>query len=135
MTCVFCEGSGGEIIWRDAHCRVVRPNEVDYPALCRVIWQQHVKEMTDLSEAERARYLRVVLAVEQALRELLMPDKMNVASLGNAVPHLHWHVVPRFRDDRHFPGAIWAAPARDGAPRALPENFDDLLRQRLAALI
>jgi diadenosine tetraphosphate (Ap4A) HIT family hydrolase len=135
MSCVFCEGSGGEIIWRDEHCRVVRANEADYPALCRVVWQLHVTEMTDLGAAERARYLHVVFTLEQALRELLKPDKMNVASLGNAVPHLHWHVVPRFRDDRHFPGAIWGAPLHDRAPRALPETFDDLLRQRLALLL
>jgi diadenosine tetraphosphate (Ap4A) HIT family hydrolase len=134
MTCVFCESSGGTILWQDAHCRVVRPNEAHYPALCRVIWREHVKEMTDLNAVERARYLRVVFAVEQALRDILKPDKMNIASLGNAVPHLHWHVIPRFFDDRHFPGPIWAAPVRDGAARALPENFDELLQKRLAAL-
>jgi diadenosine tetraphosphate (Ap4A) HIT family hydrolase len=135
MTCVFCDGSGGEILWHDAHCRVVRADDADYPSLCRVIWQRHVKEMTDLDAAERAHYLRVVFALEQALRELLSPDKINVASFGNAVPHLHWHVVPRFRDDRHFPDAIWAAPVRAWAPRALPENFDGLLRERLSVLL
>jgi len=43
-------------------------------------------------------------------------DKMNLASLGNQTPHVHWHVVPRFRDDRHFPGPIWAAAQRPHAP-------------------
>jgi diadenosine tetraphosphate (Ap4A) HIT family hydrolase len=43
-------------------------------------------------------------------------DKMNLASLGNQTPHVHWHVVPRFRDDRHFPGPIWATPKRAHAP-------------------
>jgi len=43
-------------------------------------------------------------------------DKMNLASLGNMTPHVHWHVVPRFADDRHFPNPIWAAPKRERGP-------------------
>jgi diadenosine tetraphosphate (Ap4A) HIT family hydrolase len=46
--------------------------------------------------------------VEAALRSLVAPDKINLAALGNMVPHLHWHVIPRWRDDSHFPAAIWA---------------------------
>ncbi len=131
MACVFCDSSGGALIWQDALCRVVHPREPDYPALCRVIWNQHVCEMTDLSAPERERFMRVVFAVEQALRDMLQPDKINIASLGNAVPHLHWHVIPRFRDDRHFPGAIWAPPMRVPAVRALPSAFATLLQEHL----
>jgi diadenosine tetraphosphate (Ap4A) HIT family hydrolase len=40
------------------------------------------------------------------------PDKINLACLGNVVPHLHWHVIPRWRDDSHFPAPIWAAAKR-----------------------
>ena len=70
-----------------------------------------------------------VYATESALRELLSPDKINLASLGNAVPHLHWHVIPRWRDDRHFPKSIWAAPER---PTAAPRLVDATrLRQLL----
>jgi len=48
------------------------------------------------------------------LRDTLQPDKINLASLGNQVPHLHWHVIPRFADDAHFPDPIWAAARREG---------------------
>jgi len=48
--------------------------------------------------------------------ETMQPDKMNLASLGNMTPHVHWHVVPRFRDDRHFPNPIWAVPQRARGP-------------------
>ena len=51
--------------------------------------------------------------VEEAIRATMQADKMNLASLGNMTPHVHWHVIPRFRDDRHFPGPIWAAPQRE----------------------
>ncbi|MNC89752.1 hypothetical protein D3C83_57330 [compost metagenome] len=60
--------------------------------------------------------MRVVFGVEAGLRELLRPDKINLASLGNAVPHLHWHVIPRFRNDPHFPSPIWASAARTPVP-------------------
>jgi diadenosine tetraphosphate (Ap4A) HIT family hydrolase len=71
--------------------------------------------MTDLAEAERERLMRVVFAVERTVRDAMAPHKMNVASLGNMVPHVHWHVIPRFSDDRHFPGPVWAPPRRDVA--------------------
>jgi diadenosine tetraphosphate (Ap4A) HIT family hydrolase len=90
--------------------------------------------MTDLGPAQRARCMSVVFELERALREILTPDKINVASLGNAVPHLHWHVIPRFCDDRHYPAAIWAAPLRAGVAHALPGDFDERLRTQLKGL-
>jgi len=71
--------------------------------------------MTDLDEGDRAAFMAVVFGVEAHARRCLEPDKMNLASLGNLTPHLHWHVIPRWRDDRHFPGPVWA-PARHDAP-------------------
>jgi len=50
--------------------------------------------------------------VELALRDVLTPVKINVASLGNMVPHLHWHVIPRFADDAHFPNPVWTEAVR-----------------------
>lgn len=66
--------------------------------------------MTDLTQHERMRLMAVVLTVESHVRRRLRPDKMNLASLGNLTPHLHWHVIPRWRDDQHFPDPIWLAP-------------------------
>ncbi len=109
------------MLWRDDFCRVVAADDPDYPGFCRVILHRHAREMTDLALDERQRLMRVVFEVESVLRDVLAPDKVNLASLGNMVPHLHWHVIPRFRNDRHFPAPIWAAPARD---RPMPRAFD-----------
>ena len=119
--CELCDTPGGEILWQDAQCRVVLVDEAGYPGFCRVIWAAHVKEMTDLSAPEREHFMQVVFAVEASLRELMQPDKVNLASLGNVVPHLHWHVIPRFGDDPHFPAPIWAAARRDAPKRAVPD--------------
>jgi diadenosine tetraphosphate (Ap4A) HIT family hydrolase len=96
---------------------VVRVDDPAYPGFCRVIWNAHVAEMTDLAPADRGHLMDLVFGVETALRRVLSPTKINLASLGNQVPHLHWHVIPRFADDATFPDAVWAPARRDGAPR------------------
>jgi diadenosine tetraphosphate (Ap4A) HIT family hydrolase len=113
MACEFCQDAGGAVLWQNDLCRVVAVDDPGYPGFCRVILNRHAREMTDLAQAERERLMAVVFAVEAHLRQAMQPDKMNLASLGNMTPHLHWHVIPRFRDDRHFPGSVWAAPRHD----------------------
>lgn len=126
MNCPLCEGPGGELVWRDDFCRVVLADEADYPGFCRVILNRHIAEMTDLASQERNRLMDVVFTVEQGLRQVMSPDKINLASLGNQVPHVHWHVIPRFRDDRHFPNAIWA-PVNEGTTGVIhPVKSDHL---------
>ena len=118
-SCELCRLPGGEILWTDGLCRVVRVagrEAEDHPGLCRVIWNAHVREMTDLRSDERRHLMAVVFATEAALRAHTRADKINLASLGNLVPHLHWHVIPRYADDRHFPAPIWAAARRASAP-------------------
>jgi diadenosine tetraphosphate (Ap4A) HIT family hydrolase len=132
--CVFCDGDGGHTVWRDARCRVVIADE-PFPGFCRVIWNAHVREMTDLGVADRDHLMRVVYAVESALRARLAPDKMNLATLGNVTPHLHWHVVPRYCDDSHFPQPVWGVWQREPRTRAVPEDFAPLLEGDLAALL
>lgn len=117
--CPLCDPAPERVLWQDAEARVILADEPGYPGLCRVIWRDHVREMTDLLPPARARLLELVLAVEAALRTVLAPDKVNLASLGNVVPHLHWHVIPRFADDPSWPGAVWAPRAREGAARAV----------------
>ena len=114
MGCELCERDGGSILWRDEFCRIVRVPSHDYPGYCRVILNRHASEMTDLGAGERERLMRTVFACEAALRDLFRPDKINLASLGNQVPHLHWHVIARHADDRNFPDSIWAAPRGEG---------------------
>ncbi|MEW5770869.1 MAG: HIT family protein [Pseudomonadota bacterium] len=139
MNCPLCEGQGAEPLWQDAFCRVIWVEDANYPGFCRVILNAHVREMTDLPVADRQRLMAVVFATEQAVREAVRPDKINLASLGNMVPHVHWHVIPRWADDVNFPDAIWA-PARREAARFSPspsmgEALKERVQLRLAALL
>jgi diadenosine tetraphosphate (Ap4A) HIT family hydrolase len=117
--CELCRQPGGEELYRDERLRVVLVEDAQYPGFCRVIWNEHVKEMTDLAEADRSHLMQAVWQAEAAVRDVMRPDKMNVASLGNMVPHLHWHVIPRYSDDAHFPSPIWAQVHRAADEKTL----------------
>ena len=133
--CPLCRPESQTVLWRDAKCCVIAAPQPHYPGLCRVIWQQHVPEMTDLSSPQREHLMNVVWAVESALRLALQPAKINLASLGNQVPHLHWHVIPRYPDDPHFPDAVWATARREVAARTIDHlALAAAVRESLAAL-
>ena len=120
--CALCNSQGGELLWQSALYRVVLVDEPGYPGFCRVILNQHHAEMSELPPEERAALMNAVWAVEEVLRHELQPAKINLASLGNVVPHLHWHIIPRWRDDPHFPSPIWALPVRELITREVDLN-------------
>ena len=110
--CPLCQQDGGQLIWRGEKLRVIRADEAGFPAFYRMVWNAHVAEFSDLSALERAHCMEVVVQVERALRQHLQPTKINLATLGNLVAHLHWHVIARFDWDSHFPAPVWAAAQR-----------------------
>ncbi|HVL45049.1 MAG TPA: HIT family protein, partial [Acidovorax sp.] len=93
MTCTLCAEDGGALVWRGERLRVIRAQEAGFPAFYRVVWNAHVAEFSDLAAADRVDCMEAVTLVEQALRQHLSPTKVNIAALGNVVPHLHWHVI------------------------------------------
>lgn len=135
-SCPLCQPSDENLIWQDQACRVIRVEDPAYPAFLRVIWHQHVREMSDLAPPDRRHLMNVVLAAEEALRSLVDPAKINLASFGNQVPHLHWHVIPRHPLDRHFPEPVWGTPQRPGQALAAPGDaiLHDAIRDTLAEL-
>jgi diadenosine tetraphosphate (Ap4A) HIT family hydrolase len=108
----LCAEPGGALVVRTPRLRVIRADEPGFPAFYRVVWNAHVAEFTDLSAADRVHCMEAVAVVESALRRHLAPDKINLAALGNMVPHLHWHVIARWAWDSHFPAPVWAAASR-----------------------
>jgi diadenosine tetraphosphate (Ap4A) HIT family hydrolase len=111
--CVLCTTDGGHLVFRGEHFRVIRANEPGFPAFYRLVWNRHVAEWTDLTPPERSVCMQGVAKIETVLREQLQPTKINLATLGNVVPHLHWHVIARFDWDSHFPAPVWAAAVRE----------------------
>ncbi len=137
--CPLCDATGGRVVFEAADFRVVHAEEAGFPAFYRVVWRDHVAEFSDLDAAARARCMAAVAMVERVLRERLAPAKVNLAALGNMVPHLHWHVIARFEDDSHFPAPVWAEArrprdaAREAAVTASLPAFERTLAERLRA--
>lgn len=131
--CELCTQNGGDVVHHNEKLRVVLVDDAHYPGFCRVIWNEHVKEMTDLSPVDRIVFMNTVWQVEAALCEVMHPDKINLASLGNMTPHLHWHIIPRYVDDAHFPSPVWAGSQRTPAQTDLERRREmlPLLRDAL----
>jgi diadenosine tetraphosphate (Ap4A) HIT family hydrolase len=131
----------GQLIWRGDDCRVILVNDPDLPGFCRVIWNRHVPEMTDLTYGEREHLMTLVFAVEEAIRHVMHPDKVNLAALGNMVPHIHWHVIPRFKDDAFYPGSAWSKRTQETSESLLLERkrkaaqLPDAIKAEIASLI
>ena len=124
--CLLCKDEikpkEGQLIWRGDDCRVMLVNDPDLPGFCRVIWNRHISELTDLTHGEREHLMTLVFSVEVAIRRVMDPDKVNIAALGNVVPHIHWHVIPRFKDDPFFPGSSWSNRLRETPGSVLAER-------------
>ncbi len=131
--CELCNAPGGDVLFQGAQFRVVLIDDAAYPGFCRVIWRDHVREVTDLQELDRMLMMDVMWQVETVVRDVMQPLKINLASLGNMVPHLHWHVIPRYADDAHFPAPVWAQAQR-ATPAAVLAARRDLLPALRAAM-
>jgi diadenosine tetraphosphate (Ap4A) HIT family hydrolase len=109
--CELCDLSAPTVVDNEKFA-VILVDDANYPGFARVIWKDHVREVSDLADADRLLLNDAVWKLELAVREVMQPLKVNVASLGNVVPHLHWHVIPRYADDAHFPAPVWAQTQR-----------------------
>jgi diadenosine tetraphosphate (Ap4A) HIT family hydrolase len=136
--CELCELSAPTVVDNDKFA-VILVDDANYPGFARVIWKDHVREVSDLADADRLLLNDAVWKLELAVRDVMQPLKVNVASLGNVVPHLHWHVIPRYADDAHFPAPVWAQAQRTTdeavlvARRALVPQLAEAIARRFAS--
>lgn len=107
MSCVFCVEDGGQILFKNDLFRIVLIHDDSYLGFIRIIANNHIKELTDLSDHENMQIYGTVMKIEKLIRKIINPTKINLASFGNMTPHVHWHIIPRFDNDLHFPNPIW----------------------------
>ncbi len=122
--CAHCAGVNEDRLWEGDLFRIVLVHNSGFEGWCRVVLHEHVAELTDLDVDQRQAVLAAVIALEEALRAELQPTKMNIAALATGMPHLHFHLIPRFSDDPTFPrtgaGCRRCAPRRALFRKALP---------------
>lgn len=105
--CLFCAKLSEKVVLSNHICRVILVQDDIYPGYVQVVANNHVKELTDLSHDDAIVIFNTIWQMENKIRQIFNPVKVNIASLGNMVPHLHWHIIPRFINDKHFPNPIW----------------------------
>lgn len=135
-TCVICEalGRGDSDHWvhvADGACTEVYLDRSSLiTGYCIVVWRNgHVAEPTELPADAATAYWQEVLSAGRAVMNAYDPLKLNYLTLGNGVPHLHTHVVPRFAHDP-APGG----PLRWDQIAGSPAPAEDSLRSQVEAL-
>lgn len=95
------------------HSLVVLNRDQFFPGYTLLFTKRHVTELFHLEQGERAELTEEVSRVAKALNDVFCPSKINYELLGNMVPHIHWHIVPRFSGDPLWPRPIWAEPHQE----------------------
>ena len=115
-------------------CYVVLNRDQFFPGYSFVLTKGHATELFHLDRETRSAVMEEVTATAAALDRLFKADKINYELLGNMVPHMHWHLVPRLRSDPLWPRPIWAEPHDEVhlSPAGYAERIE-LIRKALIA--
>ena len=127
VACPLCdklrELPADDVVWQFPHSVALLGPWQYYTGYCILVARSHNTELHHMPTAERSAFLEEMVVLGQAIEATFHPRKLNCESLGNQVPHLHWHLFPRRADDPEMLKAVWLA--LDRADR------DDGEKQRL----
>lgn len=118
-TCFYCE-NGEKLrslmieICELPYSKVYLNRDQKHRGRCIVALKDHKTEYFQLTPEENAGYFAEVSKVARAIFDLYHPDKINYATYGDGVPHVHVHIVPKYQD-----GLNWGAPFDDTLPKQL----------------
>jgi diadenosine tetraphosphate (Ap4A) HIT family hydrolase len=98
-----------ELICQLPHTLVLLGPWQYYQGYCILVSRVHATELSQLSPPLRAAFLEEMCTVARAIEEVFQPHKLNYELLGNQVPHLHWHLFPRYRNDPDALKPVWLA--------------------------
>jgi len=111
--CPLCYPKEERVLKSNDLFRVVLVEDSEIPAYIRIILNEHYKEITDIYFNDFQKLYSEIYKIEKIMRDIIKPDKVNIVSFGNYVPHLHFHIIPRFKEDAWFPDSIWSEKKRE----------------------
>jgi diadenosine tetraphosphate (Ap4A) HIT family hydrolase len=133
-----------ELVWQFPHSVALLGPWQFYTGYCLLVSRRHATELSRLDDAERSAFLAEMCLLARAVEDSFRPSKLNYELLGNQVPHLHWHLFPRYQHDPEALKPVWLALDRadrdEAEKRRLTAGTLDRtttvtrLRQRLEAL-
>lgn len=108
----------------------IRIEESEIPWLM-IFTNEDIKELSSCNKETRDEIFRCVDIIEKEMLDYFNPEKINLASFGNYVPHVHFHVMARFKEDSYFPEPMWGKKQRD-ANLDLPsfEDFYEIVKSK-----
>lgn len=88
----------------------VEPSEIPW---VKVFTKRKIKEFSECTLEEKTEIFRMIDIIEKLMLEYFKADKINIASFGNVLPHVHWHIMARFKSDSYFPEPMWGQKQRE----------------------
>jgi len=118
------------LLYENKHIRIER-EESEVPWL-KIFTQHPYQEMSEVPSELRYMIFDLLDLIEKEMLDYYRPKKINIASFGNYMPHVHWHIMARFEEDSYFPEPMWGTKQRDGI-LSLPsfDIFCDTIKSRI----
>src|SRR5271170_4764219 len=117
--CSFCRKVAGlneippdELVWQFPYSICLLGPWQFFHGYCIIVARQHASELSRLRPEERRLFLAEMCLAARAIEECFEPHKLNYELLGNQVPHLHWHLFPRYKNDPDSLKPVWLALER-----------------------
>jgi diadenosine tetraphosphate (Ap4A) HIT family hydrolase len=139
--CHFCRQMEAlddtNVVWRFPHSIALLGAWQYYHGYCLLVARCHAAELSGLTDAVRRAFLEEMCLLARAIERCCRPHKLNYELLGNQVPHLHWHLFPRYLDDPDRLHPVWLAldrAERDPDVRRRLENGPQQRYQTIAGL-
>ena len=109
--CPLCQdpSKGMEMIADLSVTRAYLQPSASFRGYCILVLKRHAVELDDLSPEERSALMEDIARVARAIRQVCKPTKLNYEILGNVVPHIHVHIIPRYTTDPTWNRAAWFA--------------------------
>ena len=131
--CVMCGkygAAGARLIAELETSRAFLHEDQFFPGYVLLVLRRHATELYQLEAGERRAHLEEVSRVAEALARVFRPVKMNYELLGNQVPHIHWHLVPRLPADPDLRSPIWRVDHQPAplTPAAARERIESIRR-------
>ncbi len=118
-------------IWENDHLRIeIEKSEIPW---LKIFTKVPYTEMSEVPPTIRNDIYTLLDSIEKEMISYFNPTKINIASFGNYVPHVHWHIMARFEEDSFFPEPMWGAKQRE-SKLSLPSfaSFYEKLKLQLS---
>ena len=117
------------IIYQNSLIKIeIEPFEIPW---LKIFTIEPLKEFSECSNEQKNEILDKLDFIEKEMIKFFLPDKINIASFGNYVPHVHFHIQARFKNDSFFPEPIWGKKQREAKLNLEMEEFYKILKNKL----